>query len=559
MYDGFVMKLVIEKIAEKINGMNIRNIYLSRNVLYFSFDSGDLKISLNPNFSYISFVEHFVKDPERNSFVDLLRSRIRGAKVVNFANIEYERSAILELKRVDEIGVVHNYKMYFDIMGKHSNAIFTENDGILDAFRRVETSVRKIFPGERFVPYDSSKVNIDSFSDVDFLIKLVHDYKHRNKTISEFIYSSIQGFSKATAQEVLYRADLEDTGLEEITDEDVEKLFNALLAVRSEIQSKLLWLYYENNNFVDVSAIKLHRYNDERECNDVIKCINEYFDYVETKDRLTQKRHQLLSVVKGKIVQNEELIEKLKKEITECQQAEMYRKYGELLKAYSYQIDHGTELAQLYDWESNSYVNVPMEKNLTPIENSVRYFNIYSKLKRKARGIEERKDILERELSYLQQLQLTIESAESFEELAEIEDEMIESELIKRKLRNSKKGIQPSEPRKYIYNGFTILVGKNNKQNDELVKKASDSDIWLHVQGMPGAHVVIKTNGKSIDEDTLLYAARLAATYSKGRYSTNVPVDYTYAKYVKKPKGFKPGLVLYSNFKTLFVDPFDRT
>ncbi|MGB9614054.1 MAG: NFACT family protein, partial [Fervidobacterium sp.] len=95
MYDGFVMKLVIEKIAEKINGMNIRNIYLSRNVLYFSFDSGDLKISLNPNFSYISFVEHFVKDPERNSFVDLLRSRIRGAKVVNFANIEYERSAIL--------------------------------------------------------------------------------------------------------------------------------------------------------------------------------------------------------------------------------------------------------------------------------------------------------------------------------------------------------------------------------------------------------------------------------------------------------------------------------
>lgn len=559
-YDGFVMRGTVEQIAKKIVGFNLRNVYLSKHILYFSFDNGDLKVSLNPNFSYISFVNHFVEDPEKNNFVEFLRSRIRGAKVVNFSNIQYERTAVLELKKIDEIGVVHNYALYFDIMGKHSNAIIVENSEILEAFKRVQTKFRNIFPGEKFVLYPSDKLTIDEIDSFDKLKSVFEGFYDKKKSLVEFIYTKFQGFSKVTAEEVLYRSELDNKSLSEVSLEDLKRVYEILISVKEELKEGTLRLYYEDEKPKDISVIRLHQYRDEKKCSDFVKCVNEYFEYVEVKDKIAEKRNQLLSVVKSKIDHYENLLSELERELEECKDADKYRKYGELIKAYSYQINCGEEMASLYDWESDSHVSVPLEKNLSPIENSVKYFNLYSKLKRKAKGIEERKEILSKELSYLQQLQLTIENAEGLEELFEIEDEMVENGLIKKKVdkKGKKKSEQVSEPRKYVYNGFTILVGKNNRQNDELVVRSSDNDIWLHVQGMPGAHVVIKTNGKSVDEDTLRYAARLAATYSKGRYSSNVPVDYTYIKYVKKVKGLKPGLVLYSNFKTLFVDPIER-
>ncbi len=559
-YDGFVMMVTVKQIAKKIVGFNLRNIYLSKHTLYFSFDNGDLKVSLNPNFSYISFVNHFVEDPEKNNFVEFLRSRIRGAKVINFSNIQYERTAVLELKKIDEIGVVHSYVLYFDIMGKHSNAIIVENSEILEVFKRVQTKFRSIFPGEKFVLYPSDKLTIDELDSFDRLKDIFEDFHDKNKNLVEFIYTKFQGFSKITAEEILYRSELDNKSLSEVSLENLERIYEALISVKEELQEGTLKLYYEDEKPKDISVIRLHQYSDVKKCSDFVKCVNEYFEYVEVKDKITEKRNQLISVVKSKINHYENLLSEFEKELDECKDADKYRKYGELIKAYNYQISCDEKVVKLYDWESDSYVSVPLEKNLSPIENSLKYFNLYSKLKRKAKGIEERKEILTKELSYLQQLQVTIENAESLEELFEIEEEMVENGLIKKKLdkKGKKKSEQVSEPRKYVYNSFMILVGKNNRQNDELVVQSSDNDIWLHVQGMPGAHVVIKTNGKSVDEDTLYYAARLAATYSKGRYSSNVPIDYTYIKYVKKVKGLKPGLVLYSNFKTLFVNPIER-
>ncbi|MEN3041717.1 MAG: NFACT family protein [Fervidobacterium sp.] len=555
-FDGFVMKSIINCIAQKLIGLNVRNIYLSKNSLFFSFDVGDLKVCVNPNFAHISLVDHLIKEPERNVFVDLLRSRIRGAKVIEFFSHGHERIAVLKLKKIDEIGSIHNYVIYFDVMGKHSNVILVENDEIIDAFKRVETRMRRLLPGEKFVFFNSEKKNIEEISSDEILGNLISKFKDKKKKLSEFLYSSIQGFSKITAQELLYRAGLEDKSITEVNESDVKSLFGGLMSIADELRNNKVFLYYKDDRPVDVSSIRLNGYNDEKLCEDVVSCVNEYFEFIETREILEQKRKQLLSVIKTKINQYEELKEKIINEILECAEADKYRKYGELLKIYSYQIEHGIESIDLFDWETGEYITVPVEKNLTPIENSIRYFNLYSKLKRKLRGLEERKSIIEKELMYFQQLLITIENAEHLEELNEIEDEMVENDLIKSKRqKREKRDGQLSQPRKYIYNGFTIYVGKNNRQNDELVRKANNNDLWLHVQGMPGAHVIVKTNGRDIDEDSLIYAAKLAAMYSKGKYSTNVPVDYTLIKYVKKPKGFRPGLVLYSNFKTIFVDP----
>ncbi|HPV63207.1 MAG TPA: NFACT family protein, partial [Fervidobacterium sp.] len=214
-FDGFLMKRTVERISDEIKDCNIRNIYLSKNILYFSFDDGDLKISLNPMFAHISLVNHLVTDPEKNAFVDLLRSRIRGARVSEFENVDYERTAVLRLKKMDETGTKHNYEIYIDIMGKHSNAIFVEDGIILDAFRRVETRFRNINPGKEFAIFPSKKVRIEDVDSKECLERILKTFLEQSgdkkPKISEFLYSSLQGFSKITAEEVLFRADLEDS------------------------------------------------------------------------------------------------------------------------------------------------------------------------------------------------------------------------------------------------------------------------------------------------------------------------------------------------------------
>lgn len=560
-FDGFVMKIVVEEIKESVLGQNVRNIYLYDKVIYFSFDKGDLKISLNPNYSHISFTDHLVKEPDKHTFVELLRSRIRGGKVTELTTNGYERTMVMKLRKFDEIGERHEYEIYFDIMGKHSNAVLVENGLIVDAYKRIETRVRKIFPGEPFILFPSEKLRIDEVT-LERLSDALYRFQNKQRMISEFIYSTIQGFSKQTAEELLFRSEVEDKPLSLVDRSDLENLVEGLSSISEEISQKVIYIYYENEQPADISAFRLHKYNDLKRCENVVSCINEYFDFVEKKDKLIQKRTQLLTIVNNRISSLEDVLTQIEKEREECLESDKYRKYGELIKAYSYQIPHGVDSVELFDWETNQNVMVPLEPHLSPIENSVKYFKIYNKLKKKLEGLSEREIVLKRELEYLKQLQDTVENAETLEELEEIEEEMIENDLIKkthkRKIGKSKSEKSRSEPRKYMYKGFTILVGRNNKQNDELVRKSSEHDIWLHVQGMPGAHVVIKTNGKPVDEDVLLYAAKLAAQFSKGKYSTKVPVDYTYIKYVKKPKGFKPGLVFYSNFKTLFVTPDEK-
>jgi predicted ribosome quality control (RQC) complex YloA/Tae2 family protein len=560
-FDGFVMKTVVEEIRNLIIGQHVRNIYLYDKVIYFSFDKGDLKISLNPNYSHVSFTDHIVREPEKHPFVELLRSRIRGGRVTELTTNGYERTMIMKLRKFDEIGERHEYEIYFDIMGKHSNAVLVENGLIVDAYKRIETRIRKISPGEPFVLFTSEKLSIDEVT-LEKLTNALYRFQNKQRMISEFIYSTIQGFSKITAEEILFRSEVEDKPLSFVSESDLGNIAKSLSSVLEEIRQKVLYIYYENEQPADISAFRLHKYKDLKRCDNAISCINEYFDFVENKDKLVQKRSQLLSIVNSRIYSLEDILTQIEKEREECLESDRYRKYGELIKAYSYQIPHGVDSVELFDWEANQNVAVPLEPHLSPIENSVKYFKLYNKLKKKLEGLSKREIVIKRELEYLKQLQDTIENAETLEELEEIEEEMLENDLIKkthkRKSNKSRSEQAVSEPRKYMYNGFTILVGRNNKQNDELVRKSSEHDIWLHVQGMPGAHVVIKTNGQPVDEDVLLYAAKLAAQFSKGKYSTKVPVDYTYIKYVKKPKGFKPGLVLYSNFKTLFVTPDEK-
>ncbi|QTA37418.1 NFACT family protein [Thermosipho ferrireducens] len=549
-YDGFVMKRVQEEI-HRIMRFPLRNVFAVKNIVYFSFQNMDLKVSLNPNYSYITVEKRNIPDNLKlTSFVSFLRSRLKNARVEKLLQYGYERTWKMVLTKLDEIGESHRYELYIDIMGKHSNIILVENGIILEAYKKVRTKYRNIYPGEPFLVFPLQKLNPENITH-----KLFENSDNNNKALLNFIYENIQGFSKLTSMEVLHRAGLENKPVSQLNEKEKEIIIHVIKQLIDEFKKGKLYLYYADDKPYEISAFPLKALNLDYEIfSDVFEGINVFFQWKERKSIFIQKQLQLEKAVIKNIDKLENVKDKLLKELSETENMEKYKKWGELLKAYFYQIKENQNMVTLYDWETEDYVKVPLERNLTIIENLQHYFRKYNKFKTKRSGITKRLEEIEKELEYLYQLWYTILEAETEQEMEEIRGEMISSGILKSaKHRKQKDAI--SKPREIIHNGFKILIGKNNKQNDKIVKLSSDNDIWLHAHEIPGAHVLIKTGGQKLDDDTLLFAASLAAGYSKGKDSAKVPVDYTKAKYVKKIKGLKPGMVFYENYKTLMVSP----
>lgn len=288
-------------------------------------------------------------------------------------------------------------------------------------------------------------------------------------------------------------------------------------------------------------------------CKELENAISDFFGFVERNNILKQLKKNLENIIVKNVVKIENTLEKINRELQEIKDYEHYRKYGELLKAYFYQIPIGTKEVELFDWENNENIIVPLDPNKDAIENASSYFKKYNKLKTKLKGLLNRKKYLEKELNYLYQLWYTLEEVDDLNEVEDIKSEMEDVGILK--VRKRRKNNVKSEPIKVSFKNHSIYIGKNNKQNDELVRNSSDEDIWLHVSGMPGAHVIIKHAGREITNDVIEYAASLAAGYSKGKNSGKVLVDYTKAKNVRKVKGLKPGMVLYYNYRTIIVNP----
>ncbi len=539
-YDGLYMRKVIKEISEKIEG-RLRNVYqLSGGVYYLDFKKNGVKISLKPDSSYMVYVE----DTDYNaifpsSFVMLLRKILKNSRFLKVSQDGYTRVAVFEFEKPDEFGDLRRWKLYVEIMGKFSNMILVDDKGmIVDAYRRIVTSKgREILPGKVFLPYPSNKQ--DPFN-VDF------SFLRPNVDVEKQLVKNIEGVSLSFANEVVYRAG----------SNEVSAIKNAWEDLMEEYLSyDGGYLFLKNSVPIDFSAVKLlHLGNIECIEDEPSKTALMFFKYKEDRDRFLNKKTQLISIVNKNLKKLNTLNEKLWREYKKTEDYETFKKFGELLKAYSYNIKSGKDTVELYDWEENKTIQVPL-KGLDPIVASQKYFKVYKKKKKTRETLKKRLKELTEEIEYLESVLNSIENSETFAELEEIEEELEVQGIVKKSKKKKKGKENESRPIKVQYNGFIIYIGKNNRQNDELVRNASDEDIWLHAHEIPGAHVIIKTQGKEVDEDTLKYAASLAAGYSKGKDSGNVPVDYTLIKYVRKPKGLKPGMVLYSNYKTFIVKP----
>ncbi|PLV57372.1 NFACT family protein [Thermotoga sp. SG1] len=541
--DGVLLYKVTQEI-KKIEGKHLRQIYQPTSVdYYFLFRSSTVRVCLKPDVSHISLAEkEKASEKMPSSFTMLLRKELKGAKLLKVEQIGMDRSIRFLFEKFDEIEGVVRKELFVEIMGMHSNMILVKDGRIADAHKKIVTRRREILPGKDFSIFPSGKISIFDLKELP---------GESEKSVRNVLLSTLEGFSPTSVEEVIHRAGYDP----DVPWKDVkhERILGVLEEVKKELEIPGVFVYYEKGHPVEVSAFRLTMLNlKERYFERLSEGINEFVRWKEEKSTFENTKNRLTRVIMKRIEDLEDLEEKLMKEIAEVEKAEEYKKIGDLIVQNLWNIKGKSGEVELTDWETNEKIVVDVGKD--PTRTAQKLYNAYKKLLRKGEQLKKRIEEIQKEKEYLYQLWQTIEDAEDTGTLEEIEEEMREVGLLKEK-KEEKKEKRKSHFRETNYMGFKILVGRNNRQNDELVRNSSKEDLWFHAHEMPGAHVVVKTNGRKIPEEVIEYAASLAAGYSKGKNSGKVPVDYTFIKYVRKPKGFKPGMVIYTNYKTIFVEP----
>ncbi len=559
-FDGFVTRAIVHELSQKLLDSRIYKIYQPHktDLVFVIRGHGknlSLLLSANPTYPRIHIANRSFSNPvEPPMFCMLLRKHLEGGIIESIKQIDNERIIYIDLKVRDELGDFQTKRLIIEIMGRHSNIILIqpEKNMILDGINHVTSAIssyRQILPGKAYVePPSQNKLNpLTVEQEVFYSAISFNEGKIDKQLINKFT-----GISPTIAKEILYQSGLP-------TKENLWKSFHAWMEKTNSNQ-------YEPSMTIgtskpDFSIFPLsHLDGEAKSYGSMNACIEDFYDQKAERDTVRQKAHDLSRFLMTEKNKNEKKIEYLLKDLESAKNADQFKLYGELLTANMHQITRGAETAEVINYydENQSTLSIPLDPFKTPSENAQMYFKKYNKLKTSTEIIEEQLEITKQEIEYLESVLALLDNA-SVEDIEEIREELIEQDYLKEKRkRKPKRKKNPDIERFQSSEGHTIYVGKNNKQNEYLTHKvASSSDTWLHTKDIPGSHVVIKA--KEFGDKTLEEAAILAAYFSKAKFSSHVPVDYTLIKHVKKPSGAKPGYVIYENQKTLYITPDEAT
>ncbi len=490
----------------------------------------------------------------------LLRKRIVGGRLTYVRQAESDRILEIGIEHYDELGDLTGETIICEFMGRHSNIIFVDRDNkIIDSAKRVNetmSSVREVLPGLRYerppahgkIPYDhiDPEVLADTFAPLA-------------GTLKSAISKSISGMSAQTSAELAFRfAGNEDAHMDEIDSRAAaQSVAETMLRMRSSFDPGVV--YSADDTPVDITAFPYLSRASLRRVNfpTLSEALDEYYRAKDRTERIRQKSAAISRVLKNNIERCEKKLQLQQEALLGSQKMEDYRRYGELITASQYMIKKGMRECALPDYYADGMpmVSVPLDEKLSPAQNAQRYFKLYQKARSARTLAAEQIEKTNEELFYLEGQLENLTKCEDEPSLAELRGELEKLGYVHAShSRRQIKALPPSAPMKFTSpTGKIILVGKNNIQNDKLTFTAEPFETWLHAKDMPGSHVII--TGSEVDDETLLYAARIAAKYSKGGTGSHVPVDYTLRKYVKKPSGAKPGFVIYTHQRTLYVDP----
>ena len=497
------------------------------------------------------------------NFCMLLRKHIGSGKIIAIEQPGMERIIRFTIEHLNELGDLCTKYLIVEIMGKHSNIIFcNEEDQIIDSIKHVSahmSSVREVLPGRPyFIPETQSKLNPFVLTEEIFQEKIFP----RPVNVAKAIYTSITGISPLMAEEVCYRAGI-DGGIPTDGLEDVERvhLAHTFLRMVDDIRDGHFEpnIIYKGKEPVEFACFPLSQYQDYRAVSypSIFPVLETYYAEKNIVTKMRQKTVDLRKIVQNALERNVKKYQLQQKQLKDTEKKEKYRVWGELLNTYGYEVEPGAKSMEALNYYTNEMIQIPLDKTMTPQENAKKYFDKYSKLKRTKEALDTLLQETGDEIKHLESIAASFDIASSEEDLVQIKEEMMEYGYVKRKNTGGKKIKVTSRPYHYISSdGYDIYVGKNNFQNDELsFKFASGNDWWFHAKGQPGSHVIVKSKNEELPDRTFEEAGKLAAYYSKGRQAPKVEIDYTQKKNLRKPTGGKPGFVVYYTNYSLLIEP----
>ncbi len=584
-FDGITIAALTHELSEALTGGRVNKIAqpeADEILMTVKSITGSFRLLLSADASLplIYLTEQNKQSPmTAPGFCMLLRKHLQNSKIISISQPGLERVLCMEFEHFDEMGDLCTKKLYIEIMGKHSNIIFcNENDVIIDSIKHVSglvSSVREVLPGrEYFIPKTQEKVDpvleyFKVFKAQDETAKndAVQDYvnhidwiKDIPQPIYKAIYSKFTGISPIMAQEVCSLAGLDaDLPPSAFNDSELCKLDRAFLGVITKVVNHDFApeMIYEGKTPLEYSALPLTIYNDavKSSHSSMSELLETYYAEKEVYTRIRQRSADLRRIVQTALERNVKKYDLQLKQMKDTEKRDKYRIYGELLNTYGYNLNPGDKFLETVNYYDGTTVKIPLDETKTPQENAQKYFEKYNKQKRTYEALSELTISVKEEIDHLETVLASLDIALREDDLIQIKDELIESGYIKKKGQSKKIKIT-SKPFHYLSSdGFDIYVGKNNLQNDELTFKfANGGDWWFHAKKIPGSHVVVKTEGKELPDRTFEEAARLAAFYSKGRDQEKVEIDYVLRKEVKKPAGSKPGFVVYYTNYSMAID-----
>lgn len=572
--DGVVISNIINELNTKIVGGRIDKISqpeADEVILSIRHEKTSYKLLLSAlaNMPRIHLTEIPKKNPlNPPNFCRLLRKHITGGRILKITQPHFERIVEIYIEHLNELGDRCRKILIIEIMGRHSNIIFCEEDGrILDSVKHVSasmSSVREVLPNRAYT-YPPSKDKLDPLAPIT-QESFMDIMREKKAIILKALYFTFNGISPVVSQQLCYLASIDSsTYTEALGNEDYERLYQVFLDLVRIIQDgdytpnivSLDGVHYEA-----FSSIPLTSYECEEllTYDSISKLLDDYYAKGSNSSRINQKSSDMKKLIATNLERCYKKLDLQLKQIKDTEGRDKYKVLGELITANIYAIQEGDKSLTTLNYYTNEEVTIPLKPHLTPSENAAKYYDRYNKLKRTYAALTEHIKDTQAEIDHLESIQSALSFVEAEEDLLLIREELMEYGYLRFRRNKHKKALNKSKPFHYVTSdGFHVYVGKNNLQNDELTMKVAASlDWWFHTKEVPGSHVIVKTEGKELSDTAFEEAAALAAFYSKAQSSTKVAVDYTLKKHIKKPAGSVPGYVIYHTNYSMYVEPSDE-
>ena len=502
-------------------------------------------------------------------FCMLLRKRLGGGKLAAIRQDGLERILYFDFECTNEIGDPVTNTVIIEIMGRYSNIILMSGGRVVDSVKRItgedapDDKIRRVLPNIVYeTPPRPERLNILEAAPEE----IVSFVSEKGGRLAKALPEVIEGIAPIFAREAaFYTANDTDIPCDELADTQKRRLCGFLENTKSALigdsqRAKFTMLTDETGKNKDFSFVDIGQYGNAMKVSyfgSACELLDEFYTVQSSENTRKQRSKSLMTVVNNASARVARKLELQRKELDECKNREDLKICGDLINANIYKLERGMSRCVLDDFYSGGTREIMLDVRLAPSQNAQKYYTEYRKLDTAEKKLTELIQSGENELQYLDSVTDSISRAENDRELSEIRRELVDQGYIKGENRKTPEKNKLSEPMRFTSSdGFEIFVGKNNRQNDQLtLKTAKATDIWLHTKDIAGSHVIVRTNGQELPGQTLFEAAQLAAYHSKGRGGSGVPVDYTAVKFVKKPAGAKPGMVIFTNNKTLYITP----